>query len=91
VRDGDDGGRHVPGKAHEGAHHHQDRHPEQVQVIARAFLSEPEHTRSRRHEHAYTRAHREEEDDDDGDSDDITVTMMKIMRMAYWGHNPQSH
>jgi len=38
VGDGDDGGRHVPGEAQEGADRHQDAHPEQIQVIAAAFL-----------------------------------------------------
>lgn len=38
VCDGDDGGRYVPGQTHEGAHSHQHTHPEQVQVVATAFL-----------------------------------------------------
>ena len=38
VGDGDDGGGHVPGQAHEGAGGHEDAHPEKVQVIATAFL-----------------------------------------------------
>lgn len=38
VGDGDDGGCHVPGQPHEGAHGHEDAHPEQVQVVARGFL-----------------------------------------------------
>lgn len=38
VGDGDDGGSHVPRKAHERADHHEDGHPEEVQVIACTFL-----------------------------------------------------
>lgn len=38
VGDGDDGGGHVPRKAHERADHHEDGHPEEVQVVACAFL-----------------------------------------------------
>lgn len=38
VGDGDDGGGHVPRQAHEGADHHEDGHPEEVQVIASTFL-----------------------------------------------------
>lgn len=38
VSDGDDGGSDVPGQAHEGAGGHQDAHPEQIQVVATAFL-----------------------------------------------------
>lgn len=38
VCNGDDGSCHVPGQAHEGAHSHQYSHPEQIQVVATAFL-----------------------------------------------------
>lgn len=38
VGDGDDGGGHVPGEAHERADHYEDGHPEEVQVIACTFL-----------------------------------------------------
>lgn len=38
VGDGDDGGGHVPREAHERADHHEDGHPEEVQVIACTFL-----------------------------------------------------
>lgn len=38
VGDGDDGGGHVPREAHERADHHEDGHPEQVQVVACPFL-----------------------------------------------------
>lgn len=38
VRDGDDGSGHVPGQTHERADHHEDGHPEKVQVIACPFL-----------------------------------------------------
>lgn len=36
--DGDDSGGDVPGEAHEGAGGHENTHPEQVQVVATAFL-----------------------------------------------------
>lgn len=38
VCDGDDGSSYVPRQTHEGAHRHQDTHPEQVQVVATTFL-----------------------------------------------------
>lgn len=38
VCNGDDRSCYIPGQAHEGAHSHQDTHPEQVQVVATTFL-----------------------------------------------------
>lgn len=42
MRDGDDGSGHVPGQTHERADHHEDGHPEKVQVIACPFLTTTE-------------------------------------------------
>lgn len=38
VGDGDDGGGHVPGQTHEGAHHQENSHPEQIQMVTCPFL-----------------------------------------------------
>lgn len=46
VSDGNDGGGHVPRQAHEGADHHEDGHPEQVQVVTRPFLVQTTNTGS---------------------------------------------
>ncbi len=38
VGDGDDSGSNIPGQTHEGASGHEDAYPEQIQVVATAFL-----------------------------------------------------
>jgi hypothetical protein len=38
VGNGDNSSSHIPGKSHEGAYHHEDGDPKQIQVIPSSFL-----------------------------------------------------